>query len=129
MNRYDFFNSIQQSVPMFFPEIKDVKNLSDIVFVDHTTNKLLFSITFHMLDSNNAETFLRSDFEGKLKKFKAMLMRLGIQDMEDLIEPVIENKFKIESETELEADPETELDEERKYFFLIPAEISLKFTD
>lgn len=129
MNRYDFFNSIQQSVPMFFPEIKDVKNLSDIVFVDHTTNKLLFSITFHMLDSNNAGTFLRSDFEGKLKKFKAMLMRLGIQDMEDLIEPVIEHKFKIESETELEADPETELDEERKYFFLIPAEIALKFTD
>lgn len=109
MNRYDFFISIEQAIPSFFPEI-DERNIGNCVFTDHTKNKLIFSITFHLLNEKGEATFSHSDFDSNLNKFKSMLTRLGIIDMEDLIKHDHKKDY-------------------RRYFFMLPAEIALKFTD
>ena len=109
LKRFEFFDSIEQTLPNFFPELQG-KKIVDFVFTDYSTNKLIFSITFHMKDLSGEAFFSLSDFSSKFDKFNLFLARLGVINMEDMIEPKFEEDF-------------------RKYFFALPAEIMLKFTD
>lgn len=109
MKRFEFFDSIDQTLPNFFPELQD-KKIVDFVFTDYSTNKLIFSITFHMKDLSGNALFSLSDFQSKLDKFKMLLARLGVINMEDMINPELKEDY-------------------RKYFFALPAEIMVKFTD
>lgn len=108
MTRFEFFNSIEQTLPVFFPELKNRKPMVDFVFIDHTTNKLIFTITFHMKDTDGKAVF--SDFQSELKEFKMLLLRFGVINMEDMIMPEIKVDY-------------------QKYFFTLPADIMVKLTD
>lgn len=107
MNRYEFFVSIEETLPNFFPEV-DKKHLKEYIYTDHS--KLLFSITFFKVDKDGKNLFDHSNFDTNLRRFKIMLTRLGAIDMEDLITPEIKDYY-------------------QKHFFMLPAEIALKFTD
>ncbi len=109
MTRFEFFDGIDQNLPIFFPELQN-KKIVDFVFTDYITNKLIFSITFHMKDQSGNPVFSLEDFGKKFDKFKLFLLRLGIINMEDILEPELK-------------------EDSKKYFFTLPVELVVKFTD